>query len=106
MAFGPMRPWSRMRRNSEKPELKTFSMPRVERWVVSILSCMAVRSVPDQNFSSKVSASFSASTSTWRLRKMIIHEATEATSSRSITPFTSQPACMMSCQTCESLSIF
>src|SRR5690606_3196360 len=88
---------SRMRLNSRKPLSKIASSPPESRPRPCAPAYSFDRSAPDQNRSSKRSASSSARLSRLRLRKMITHEAIEATSSSNITNCTGIEACRISC---------
>src|SRR4029079_13146832 len=75
------------RANSRKPNSKMLDMP-VAPPRLSIWRYSAVRSPPFQKLSSKVSASFCAFDNNERLRKMMVHDMSDASSSRPMTTCT------------------
>src|SRR6187399_1360523 len=93
------------RANSRKPNSKMLDMP-VAPPRLSICRYSAVRSPPFQKLLSKFSASSCARDSKARLRKMMAHENSEASSSRPMTPCTMGLACSTSRTIESSLSIF
>src|SRR5688572_5179835 len=88
--------WPRRRVNSPKPASKMLSMPTGGLLREPIPRYSLPRSPPDQNVPSNLLASPSACESSLRLRKMIVHETSDASSSIAMTTLTTRPALRIS----------